>query len=77
MVKLNGMENNRCRGCGGQITAKQKAVAVSKGHLHKDSPEDLIDFEEKSTWGYMHESCFLIAVGDPRAIFAIEPAEAA
>ena len=39
--------------------------------------EDLPDFEQKGVWGYMHEHCFLVAVGDPQAIFAIEPATAA
>jgi hypothetical protein len=69
--------HNRCRGCGGRISPTDKVVEVTSGHLHEVSEEDLPDFEQNGIWGYMHQHCFLVAVGDPSAIFAIEPANAA
>lgn len=69
--------HNRCRGCGGRISPSDDVVEVASGHLHEVSEEDLPDFEQKDVWGYMHRRCFLVAVGDPAAIFAIEPATAA
>lgn len=80
MVRLYTMTDhyhNKCRGCGGRITPQDRVVEVGKGRLHEISEPDLPDFEQKSVWGYMHEHCFLVAVGDPSAIFAIEPATAA
>lgn len=67
----------KCRGCGGRIQPTDKVVEVSNGVLHDVEEDDLPDFEEKGIWGYMHQHCFLVAVGDPSAIFAIEPANAA
>jgi hypothetical protein len=80
MVKLLGMttehDHRKCRGCGGRIAPTDKVVEVGEGHLHEVNEEDLPDFEQNGVWGYMHQHCFLVAVGDPAAIFAIEPAAA-
>ena len=70
-------DHSKCRGCGGRNSPTDKVVEVGEGHLHEVTEEDLPDFEQKKVWGYMHQHCFLVAVGDPNAIFAIEPATAA
>jgi len=70
-------DHSKCRGCGGRIAPNDKVMEIGKGHLHEITEEDLPDFEQKAVWGYMHEHCFLVAVGDPSAIFSIEPATAA
>lgn len=72
----NMTDHSRCRGCGGRISSTDKVVEVGEGHLHEVT-EDIPNFEQKDVWGYMHQHCFLVAVGDPLAIFAIEPATAA
>ena len=78
MVRLYYMSSHhKCRGCGGRITPKDNVVEVGKGRLFDvDEEEDFPGFERGGVWGYMHEHCFLVAVGDPSAIFAIEPAAA-
>lgn len=69
-------DHNRCRGCGAKISPDDEIVEVSLGHLIGAS-EGLPDFERSDTWGYMHQHCFLVAVGDPTAIFSIKPSNAA
>lgn len=66
-------DHNRCRGCGGRITPQDQVVEVSSGHILGTS-EGLPDFERERVWGYMHQHCFLVAVGDPSAIFALAAA---
>jgi hypothetical protein len=65
---------DRCRGCGKKIHADDRTVRVSLGQLHsiEDGNED---FQENSgaIWGYMHEQCFYLAVGDPKAIRMMVP----
>ena len=60
---------SRCRGCGKKISSEDfNIIRISGGRLHS-----LESFEEDPDlmWGYMHESCFLLAIGDRRAI--LEP----
>jgi len=66
-------DHKLCRGCGGRITPHDDAFEITTGRL-LDDEDDLDNFDPKDTWGYMHRQCFLVAVGDPAAIFSLEPA---
>lgn len=63
-------DHDRCRGCGGRLSPQDQVVEVSCGHILGES-EGLTDFDHEQVWGYMHQHCFLVAVGDPSAIFAV------
>jgi hypothetical protein len=69
---------DRCRGCGKKIHADDpRIVRVSLGQLHgvEDGLEDF-DEQDGEVWGYMHERCFYLAVGDPQAIRMMVPTAA-
>lgn len=61
-----------CRGCGKKIHEDDpRIVRVGIGQLHSLKKErERFEEDVSSMWGYMHESCFLLAVGDPAAIQA-------
>jgi len=69
--------HDRCKGCGGRISPGDKVVEIATGQVHEVGDDETPSFEQKGVWGKMHQHCFLVAVGDPAAIFAIEPATAA
>lgn len=59
----------RCRGCNHDLVkGSPECVRVQVGRI--TGVEDGIeDFDETSDqWGYMHLRCFLLSVGDPRAL---------
>lgn len=60
-----------CRGCGKKIhETNPRTIRVTIGQLHSLDKKGRERFEEdvSAMWGYMHEECFLRAVGDPQAI---------
>lgn len=70
-----GTPPDKCRGCGKKIhTDDSRIVRIALGQLH-EIENGLEDFEENEdeVWGYMHERCFLLAVGDPKAIRMMVP----
>lgn len=62
----------RCRGCNcdlvkGSPTCVRVQIGQVSGIAH-----DIVDFDEThEDWGYMHIGCFLMAIGDPRALEVI------
>ena len=64
----------RCRACSKRITSGDVVSRVSLGHLHGND-EGLEDFDEgqSGVWGYMHERCFLIMAGEPKALLMAAP----
>jgi hypothetical protein len=59
-----------CRGCGKKVHEDDPHIArVAIGQLHSlEKGRERFEEDVSSLWGYMHEECFLLAVGDPAAI---------
>ena len=59
-----------CRGCGKKIHSDDpRIMRVSIGQLHSlKKGREHFEEDPPKMWGYMHEDCFLLAVGDPDAI---------
>ena len=61
----------RCRGCDGDLLAEDAGpiVRVATGQLvERKKGFSFKEADKKKPWGYMHQGCFLLAVGDPAAI---------
>lgn len=72
----------RCRGCTKSlIDSPEKVIAVQYGELtvgESGTPVWSVKSPTKSTWGRMHERCFLLAINDPRGVeLSAEAAERA
>jgi len=59
-----------CRGCGKKIHEDApRTVRIGIGQLHSlEKGRERFEESIPDMWGYMHEECFLLAVGDPAAI---------
>jgi len=64
----------RCRACNKRILSGDVVSRVSVGCLH-GADAGLEDFDEgqSGVWGYMHERCFLLMAGEPRALLMAAP----
>jgi len=66
------MDLNKCRGCNKPLLgSKERLLSVQFGELEKSdsgAPIWKVSSPTKSTWGRMHERCFLLAIGDPRGV---------
>jgi hypothetical protein len=70
MKNMASQNHSKCRGCGKELdkTAKN-VVQVRLGEISKHRGKSpVFKPKDNSTWGYMHERCFLIAIGDPKGI---------
>ena len=62
----------KCRGCGELLLdCRELVVSIQFGTLESTesgTPSWVVKAPQKSTWGRMHERCFLLAIGDPRGV---------
>lgn len=57
----------RCKGCGEVLDADSgDVIRVDEGGLAETKTQRL-RFVKDEPWGYMHNRCFKIAIGDPDA----------
>ncbi len=75
MANTNGKSRKRgptavrCRGCNGDLVkGTPRCVRVQIGKI-SGIEHGIEDFDEThQSWGYMHIGCFLLSIGDPRAL---------
>lgn len=62
-----GVDGN-CPACGDSLRGPKPLAKIDLGKLNRNG------WKQTGSWGLIHESCFRLAIGDPRAIDAIAAA---
>ena len=70
-----GSPDHHCHGCGEDVVeSKEPVFRVREGEFVDTSAGNLTWRPGGETWGVMHRSCFLMAIGDPDGITAMAAA---